>query len=591
MKDENTRNTILAMVLSLLVLLTWKYFVLDPRVAQENARQAALQTQEQGKTPEQSPAGAPLSPQTSAMPLIKPREKALAESPRVKIDTPSLTGSLNLRGGRIDDLQLKKYRETVEPGSSNIILFSPSGSASAQYAEMGYVVEGGVKVQVPDNSTLWSLREGYALTPAMPIKLEYNNGQGLTFRRTYAVDENYLFTITDEVVNNRGEPVILHPYGLIAQHGRPKTAGIFVIHEGAVGVLGEAGLQEYTYDKLEKVLQVKEKANTGWLGITDKYWAAAVIPEQNTPYEGRFSAQAEGMQKNYQTDYLLEARTLAPAATMKTTHRLFAGAKEVAIVDRYKTEQNIDRFDLLIDWGWFYFFTKPLFWAIDYFYHLLGNFGLSILLVTVLVKLVFFPLANRSYVSMSKMKKIQPEMLALRDQYKDDKMKQQQELMELYKREKINPVAGCLPVLIQIPVFFALYKVIYVSIEMRHAPFFGWIRDLSAPDPTSFTNLFGLLPFEPLPFLVIGIWPLIMGVTMFLQMKMNPEPTDPAQKIIFTWMPVLFTFLLASFPAGLVMYWAWNNLLSITQQWVIMRRQGVRVELFDNLTQYFRRKE
>jgi YidC/Oxa1 family membrane protein insertase len=592
MKDENTRNMILAMVLSVAVLLTWQYFVVTPRVQQEKARQEALAAQHQDKRKaDLTPSGAPVPVQAgSSLAAERPRDRVLAENTRVQIDTPSLTGTINLKGGRIDDLSLKKYRETVDPNSSHIVLFSPSGSSNAYYSEMGFVAAPDSKIQVPDGMANWSMREGYALTPTMPVRLEYNNGQGLTFRRTYAVDQDYLFTVTDEVLNNRAEAVTLYPYALIARHGQPKTSGIYVIFEGAIGVLGKAGLIEQSYKNLAKSLMVKEKASTGWLGITDKYWAAAIIPDQKTPFEGRFSAQDQEAQKIYQTDYLLDAQTVQPAATLKVTHRVFAGAKEVALVDNYRTAQGVDRFDLLIDWGWFYFFTKPLFWTIDYFYKLIGNFGLAILLVTVLLKILFFPLANRSYVSMSKMKKVQPEMTRIKERFPDDKLKQQQELMELYKREKINPLAGCLPVLIQIPVFFALYKVIYVSIEMRHAPFFGWIRDLSSPDPTSFLNLFGLLPFEAPSLLHLGVWPMIMGVTMFLQMKMNPEPTDPAQKMVFTWMPLLFTFLLANFPAGLVIYWAWNNLLSISQQALIMRKQGVKIELFDNIRKLFQKK-
>ena len=586
MKNENTRNTILAMVLSILVLVGWQYFVVGPRIAHEKARVEAQQAQQKDKLAQPAPTGAPTS--AAAAPSLKTRDKALAENVRVKIDTPALTGSINLRGGRIDDLSLKNYRTGIEPNSPNIVLFSPSGVRDAYYAEMGYVAPQDAKV--PDGQTLWSMRGGYALTPSMPLTIEYNNGQGLIFKRIYAVDERYLFTVTDEVVNNRNEAVTLYPYALISRHGLPHSDKIYVIHEGAIGYFGEEGLNETSYGNLDDALQIKEKASTGWLGLTDKYWAAAVIPDQKTAFEGRFSSTQQAQQKTYQADYLLNAQTVAPAGTLKVTHRVFAGAKEVAAVDDYRTNFGIDHFDLMIDWGWFYFFTKPLFWTIDYLYKMLGNFGVAILLVTVLLKILFFPLANRSYVSMSKMKKVQPEMAAIKERFPDDKLKQQQELMDLYKREKINPLAGCLPVLVQIPVFFALYKVIYVSIEMRHAPFFGWIKDLSAADPTNIFTLFGLIPFQ-VPFLHLGALPLIMGITMFLQMKMNPEPTDPVQKSLFTWMPVIFTFMLASFPAGLVLYWAWNNLLSISQQAMIMKRQGVRVELFDNIAKLFRKKE
>jgi YidC/Oxa1 family membrane protein insertase len=341
---------------------------------------------------------------------------------------------------------------------------------------------------------------------------------------------------------------------------------------------------------------VWDNVSGGFVGITDKYWAAATIPDQSQTYQGSFTERDQGPTKIYQANLLGTARAIEPGASVETTQRLFAGAKEVRVIDGYKDALGIKNFDLLIDWGWFYFITKPLFKVIDFFYHLVGNFGVSILIVTVLLKGVFFPLASKSYRSMAKMKAVQPEMTAIRERFADDKMKQQQALMELYKKEKINPVAGCWPVLIQIPVFFALYKVLFVTIEMRHAPFFGWIRDLAAPDPTSVFNLFGLLPYNPGavpvlgPFLMLGVWPLLMGITMWLQMKMNPEPPDPVQKQVFAWMPVIFTFMLGSFPAGLVIYWAWNNLLSVTQQYFIMTRNGVKVELWDNLRATFNRK-
>jgi YidC/Oxa1 family membrane protein insertase len=372
-----------------------------------------------------------------------------------------------------------------------------------------------------------------------------------------------------------------------------------VLHEGLIAVAGDQGLQEYTYANLDKepvipATGARTKAWTGvvggFLGITDKYWAAAVVPDQTAPYQGSFTMRQDGARQIYQANMLGEARTVAPGATAEFSKRLFAGAKEVNVVDGYRTALGIKNFDLLIDWGWFYFITKPLFYVLDYFYRLFGNFGVSILIVTVLLKLLFLPLANKSYASMAKMKAVQPEMMAIRERFADDKMKQQQALMELYKKEKINPIAGCWPVLIQIPVFFALYKVLFVTIEMRHAPFFGWIQDLAAPDPTSIFNLFGLLPYSVPAFLLVGVWPIAMGITMWLQMKMNPAPPDPIQAQVFAWMPIIFTFMLASFPAGLVIYWAWNNFLSISQQYVIMRRNGVKVELWDNLRSTFARK-
>ena len=396
-----------------------------------------------------------------------------------------------------------------------------------------------------------------------------------------------MFTITDEVENTGANPVTIHGYGLASRHGLPQVQGYYILHEGPIGVL-DGKLNDPAYKDIEKPME-RVNSQGGWLGITDKYWAATLVPDQNANFAGRFSAGTVGTVRTYQADFLRDATTVAPGAKTSVQNQLFAGAKEVAVVDGYERELGIKRFDLLIDWGWFYFITKPLFKAIDYFYRLLGNFGLAILLVTALIKLVFFPLANKSYASMAKMKVVQPQMQALREKYPDDKVKQQQELMDLYKREKINPLAGCLPIMIQIPVFFALYKVLFVTIEMRHAPFYGWIRDLSAPDPTNIFNLFGLIPFDPtvLPvlgqYLHLGVWPIIMGITMWVQMKMNPAPPDPTQKMIFAWMPFFFTFMLGSFAAGLVIYWAWNNTLSVLQQGVIMRKNGAKIELFDNL--------
>ena len=401
-----------------------------------------------------------------------------------------------------------------------------------------------------------------------------------------------MFTVTDSVENKGTAPVSLANYALISRHGTPQVAGYYILHEGPVGVIGEQGLQEISYAQLEKdkIKQFNKGAVGGFLGFTDKYWAAALIPDQKVPYDARVSFDPAGALKRYQTDILTPVQTIEPGKTVESTTRLFSGAKEVAAVDGYEKSLGIKSFDLLIDWGWFYFITKPLFGVIHWFYQLTGNFGVAILIVTVLVKILFFPLANKSYASMAKMKAVQPEMMAIRDRYADDKLKQQQALMELYKKEKINPVAGCWPVLLQIPVFFALYKVLFVTIEMRHAPFFGWIKDLAAPDPTSIFNLFGLLPFTVPEFLLIGVWPIIMGFSMFIQMKMNPEPTDPIQKSLFAWMPVIFTFMLGTFPAGLVIYWTWNNLLSVTQQGFIMRKHGVKIELWDNLKSIFVKK-
>ncbi|WP_111360309.1 membrane protein insertase YidC, partial [Rhodoplanes elegans] len=517
------------------------------------------------------------------------REAVLAAGPRVQVDTPNIRGSIALKGARLDDVALVRFRETVDPKSPAIVLLSPSGTPHPFYAEFGWVGGAGTGVKLPGPDTVWSQEGAGALTPAKPVTLVWDNGEGLQFRRTITVDDKFLFTVKDDVVNTGSAPVTLYPYALVSRHGTPQTLGYYILHEGLIGVLGDQGLQEITYKAIEDKKVMPFKVTNAWLGITDKYWAATLLPDTSASLQAKFSSAQVGNVRSFQTDYLLDPVTVQPGQTGTAMGRLFAGAKEVGTVDAYDSALKLNRFELLIDWGWFYFITKPMFWTIDFLFQWTHNFGVAILLVTVLIKIFFFPLANKSYASMAKMKAVQPQMQALRERYPDDKVKQQQELMELYKREKINPIAGCWPVLIQIPVFFALYKVLFVTIEMRHAPFFGWIHDLSAPDPTTVFNLFGLLPFDPTvvpvvgSFLHLGAWPLIMGVTMWVQMKLNPAPPDPTQKMIFDWMPVIFTFMLASFSAGLVIYWAWNNTLSVIQQAVIMRKNGAKIELFDNL--------
>ncbi|MGU3360532.1 membrane protein insertase YidC [Methylobacterium sp. M6A4_1b] len=601
-------NMIVAIALSLAVLLGWNYFVAAPRVEQQ--RQAALQnkaaTQPAGPdgVPSASPKeGGPANPVPGTLPGasgagagVMPREAAIARSPRVAIDTPALAGSIALKGGRIDDVSLKSYHETVDDKSPRIVLLSPTGTENPYYAEFGWV--GQNAGPLPNGDTVWTA-DAETLAPGKPVTLSYDNGAGLVFKRVVAVDDKFLFTVRDEVENKGANAVSLYPYSLVSRWGKPHTQGYYVLHEGLIGVLGADGLQEYTYDHLAKepaLGNASTKGKTwagvtgGFVGITDKYWAAAAIPDQATPYTGSFTERTDGATKVYQANVLGNVQVVQPGASAAATQQLFAGAKEVNTVNAYQANQNIKQFDLLIDWGWFHFITKPMFRALDFFFHLFGNFGVSILVVTFCLKLLFLPIANKSYQSMAKMKAVQPEMASIRERYADDKMKQQQAMMELYKKEKINPVAGCWPVLIQIPVFFALYKVLFITIEMRHAPFFGWIQDLAAPDPTSFLNLFGLLPYAAPDFVHLGIWPIIMGITMFIQMKMNPAPPDPVQAQIFTFMPIVFTFMLGSFPAGLVIYWAWNNTLSVIQQYVIMRRNGVKVELWDNLRGIFRGK-
>jgi YidC/Oxa1 family membrane protein insertase len=615
---EDQRNLLLAMALSLVVILGWNYFYAKPQMDASRQTNAQLQNApaaqapgaQPSATPQQpgaQPIGAPVPgagaggpnvpPQAAAAPVALNRSQSLEASPRVRIDTPSLSGSIALKGARFDDIGLRKYRETTDPTSPIIELLSPSGSEHPYYAETGFVAAAGSNIALPRPDSLWT-SDADTLTAARPIHLTFDNGQGLIFRRTISVDDQYMFTITDSVENKSGASVTVYPYGLLTRVGKPVTSGYAVLHEGFVGVIGDIRVQEYTYDSIEKEPKATKtyKGISGWLGMTDKYWAAAIIPDQSVAVEGRFTSTGTTT-KTYQADYLGAEKVIAPGASTEVSHRFFAGAKETQTIDAYQSTLGIKNFDLMIDWGWFYFITKPLFWLIDHIYRYVGNFGVAILITTVLIKGAFFPLANRSYESMAKMKAVQPQMKELQTRYPNDKQKQQQELMELYKREKINPVAGCLPVVVQIPVFFALYKVIFITIEMRHAPFFGWIKDLSAPDPTNLFTLFGLLSYDPTQvpvighFLWLGIWPLIMGVSMFLQMKMNPAPTDPVQQQMFAWMPVIFTFMLGSFPAGLVIYWTWNNTLSVVQQYLIMRKSGVKVELWDNLAGLFGKKK
>jgi YidC/Oxa1 family membrane protein insertase len=610
MKEQS--NTILAFVLSAVVLMGWFYFIDMPqRQRQEEAQRQAQITRVQ-PAPGQPAAGQSNAPGAPSVPGASPqipspanpaaeqksRDAVIASAARIPIETPSVGGSISLKGGRIDDVSLTQYHETVDPKSPAIVLLSPSESPHPFYAEFGWSPAPGADTKVPGRDTVWSQVGGGSLAPGRPVTLRWDNGQGLEFRRTISVDDKYLFTLKDEVANNGSAPASLYPYALISRHGTPPTSGYYILHEGMIGVMGDQGEQQFTYKAIEDKKKQSFSVTNAWMGITDKYWAAALLPDTDAHVQAEFSSDLKGTTRTYQTDYLLDRQDIAPGATGSANARLFAGAKEAAVVGinfplsafgGYNTQLGLNKFDLLIDWGWFYFITKPLFLLMDLIFRWTGNFGIAILAVTVLLKLLFLPLANRQFVSMAKMKAVQPQMQALRERYPDDKVKQQQELMELYRREKINPIAGCLPIALQIPAFFALYKVLFVTIEMRHAPFFGWIHDLSAPDPTNIFNLFGLLPFDPsqLPvigaFLVLGAWPLIMGVTMWFQMKLNPAPPDPAQKMMFDWMPVIFTFMLSSFASGLVIYWAWNNLLTVAQQSFIMHRNGAKVELLDNL--------
>ena len=560
------RNLILAITLSIAVLVGWQFFVefFMPLPAQQAVEE---QFAANGLPPLPPLPGAP-----AALAEPRGRVEVVTEAERVTINGPRVHGSINLTGGRFDDLTLADYRTTTDPQSAEIELLSPAGTQAPYYAEFGWIDDRGRDLGGAAN---WQT-DRTTLDADGPVTLTWQSEDGLSFTREIAVDRDFMFTLTDRVENRGQETVNLLPYGRVRRVEQPETLGYFILHEGPLGVFNGA-LEEVDYEDVAEQRIIEQTSTGGWIGITDKYWLTALVPDQTEPMRARFVYSDSDGADSYQVDYLGRARNLAPGASVVFSSRLFAGAKEVRLLDGYRDNLGIERFDLAIDFGWFFYITKPIFYGMLYLDSWLGNFGLAILALTVGFKALFFPLANKSYKSMSRMKALQPQMLELRERFNEDKQKLQQEMMALYKREKVNPLSGCLPIVIQIPVFFALYKVLFVTIEMRHASFYGWIIDLSAPDPTTAFNLFGLIPWDPPSFLMIGAWPLIMGGTMFLQQKLNPAPPDPVQAKIFMLMPFFFTVLLASFPAGLVIYWAWNNTLSIAQQYVIMRRMGVTI--------------
>ena len=570
----DNRNLLLAIVISIGILLVFQMMMPPPEVpppTEEAGVPGAPPGAETGAIP--TPGGLPAP--SGVVPGTQPAARQPAtegQAPRIPIEDGRVSGSIPLAGARIDSITLKDYRQTPDPDSSLITLLSPPGTRGAFYAELGWVAADGT-TPVPAGDTLWATNDRQ-LSRERPLKLSWDNGAGLRFVRTVELADDFLLTVEQSVANDTASPVTLYPYGLVSRSGTPETSGFFILHEGPLGVLGE-GLQEHDYDDLADDGEIKVENTQGWLGITDKYWLTALIPEPGEAFTARFLHRLEQGIDKYQTDYLRTAVTVPPGGRVAVRNHVFAGAKKAHLLDRYRDDLNFAKFDLAIDFGWFYFLTKPFFYALSWLQGVLGNFGLAILALTVGVKLVFFPLANKSYRSMSQMKALQPEMVKLRERLGDDRQKLNQEMMALYKREKVNPAAGCLPILIQIPVFFALYKVLFVAIEMRHAPFYGWIEDLSAVDPTNLFTLFGLVDWGPPSFLHLGVWPILMGLSMWAQMRLNPTPADPIQAKIFQFMPLVFTFLLATFPAGLVIYWTWNNLLSMAQQWVIMRRHGV----------------
>ncbi|MCS6876671.1 MAG: membrane protein insertase YidC [Geminicoccaceae bacterium] len=564
------RNLLLAILLSVGIIFAFQYFYEIPRLREQQARQAELARQAESQEPATTPGAEAVVPSVPG--AARTGVEVAPTGPRIRLDNGRLHGSIALQGARIDDVTLADYHETPDKNSPEIRVLAPVGSAHPYFVEFGWIA-GTPGVVVPDSRTLWQT-DGDRLGIERPVRLRFDNGRGLVFAQTIEVDGDFMLTITRSVRNDGSEPVTLYPYGLVSRWDTPPTLGFFILHEGPLGVL-DGRLHEIDYDDLKGGSVQEYKSRGGWIGITDKYWLAALVPQQDRELVASFRWVPLDGRDRYQVDFRGEPVTVAPGQVAQVVDRVFVGAKEVDKLDRYEATLGVPLFDRAVDFGWFYFLTKPIFHILHFFYKWTGNYGVAILLLTLLVKIAFFPLANKSYRAMSHMKKLQPEMMRIRELYADDKVKMNQELMALYQREKVNPMAGCLPIVVQIPVFFALYKVLFVSIEMRHAPFFGWIKDLSAPDPTSIFNLFGLLPYEVPGFLTIGVWPIAMGATMWLQQKLNPQPADPVQAKVMNLLPIFFTFLFATFPAGLVIYWTWNNLLSIAQQWLIMKRMGV----------------
>jgi YidC/Oxa1 family membrane protein insertase len=594
--QNESRNTILFFVCAVAILIAYQYLVLEPNAKKRQAELKAKRPEvAQTLTPSGKVAPAP------ARPASLTRDAAKSATPRATISTDALSGSINLVGGRIDDLLLRNYGETVDAKSPRVDLLRPEGAANAWFAEFGWL---GQNIPgLPGDKTVWALSGGQVLTPTSPITLSYTSPQGLVFTRKLSVDEHYMFTVVDTVTNAGAAAVTLQPYAAIRRQGLPPEAGTGQnVHEGAVGWLGKDAqntdkqLQLQKYKPWKKKGEFKYASEGGWLGVTDKYWLAALVPPQSEKIEARYLSRSSNGLDLYQVDYVGSAHAIAPGASITETNRLFAGAKKVELLRTYEKTLGIPRFDQAVDWGILWFLTQPFFAALEFFFGFVKNFGVAILLVTLAVRILLFPLANKSYESMSKMKKLTEPMNALKEKFKDDPAKLQQETMALYQREKVNPLVGCLPMLLQIPVFLAFYKVLSVTIEMRHAPFFGFVKDLSARDPTNIWNIFGLLPFDPasLPligglmagYLGLGICVLLYGFTMWLTTAMNPPAPDPMQQRIFQLMPILFTFIMAPFAVGLIIYWTFSNVLSIFQQYIIMHRLKVENPIDDFLARF-----
>ncbi len=591
--DDQNKRLILATALSFLVIMGW--FLVGPMLFPQ------WFPTEQAVVAQQEPAA------TAAVPAVDPAASAaltepLPEAPRLTIDTPKLSGSISMLGGRLDDLSLKTYRDTIDPASPEVRLLSPVGKDAPYYAVFGWAPGIGLAAEdVPSAKSEWKIASGGTLSPDKPVTLRWENGKGLIFDRTIAVDSNFMFTVTDSVQNTGTAEVSLYSYGIVARHGLPKLQNIYVVHEGMVrrtdGTFQEANYDDVTgypiVDREAAQAEVIEATTDGWIGFTDHYWMATLIPEQGKPYTSvaKYVAGAD----IYQAEVRQPLMSVAPGATVKTKTQLFAGAKEWETIRNYQSA-GIAGFIDSIDWGWFYFLTKPIFAVLHWLNGIIGNMGLAIIGLTFVLKLLVLPLAYKSYVSMARMKELQPEMEALKERVGEDKQKLQKEMMQLYKDKKVNPAAGCLPILIQIPIFFSLYKVIFVTLELRHAPFFGWLNDLSAPDSSSLFNLFGLLPWAGpaagtiTALIFIGVLPILLGITMWLQQKLNPAPADPVQQQIFAWMPWVFMFMLGGFASGLVVYWITNNTITFVQQYLIMRSHGHKPDLFGNIRSGLARK-
>ncbi len=559
----DNQNFVAAVLLSIGILVGFHYLYEKPQMERLEHR-VALEKETHSVAPKK---------EFVAPVVLKDRVEIIAETKRIQIETPELSGSINLKGGRLDDLQLTQYHETIEEGSPNITLLSPMGSKAphkAYVASFGWLA--GQGIDVPTDATVWTSKSK-TLTFEKPVTLTWKNSKGLVFEREISVDEHFLFTITDRVKNNSKETVTLYPFGRLSRHGQPEISGTYVLHEGPIGVLGGT-LKEINYDDLVDEGKIAiESDEGGWLGITDKYWLVSLIPNQKQKLVGTFSYNTpkslEGSEGTYQADFRATPMSLAPGANGSWTTNLFAGAKRVSLLDMYEKQLGLPLFDRAIDFGWYYYLTKPFLYLLDEISALSGSMWIAIIVFTLLLKLVTLPLSVKSMRSMAKMKALQPEIKKLQERYKEDRQKLSMATMELYQRERVNPMSGCVPIIIQIPIFFALYKVLYVGIEMRHEPLFGWVRDMSAPDPSSVLTLFGTLDFAFIPH--VGVWPLLMGISMYAQQKMSPSPPDKTQAQIFLLLPIIFTFMLSSFAAGLIFYWTISNVLGIAQQWYITR--------------------